>query len=174
MLFSKVTEPPAAAQHTGSRCAHPILRPSPQHPQQHPWEAAPSLQTLSFGSWAVSWWILRAVPSSRTGWWRALVHAPEGTAAAAASHTNHFLSHLSFLKHGFVCLGRAMLKCNSQSTGKLMSENWGRTMSRSSLMANTAHTQHKQSPTVYVLSEHGGKDRKGKWGKKCEQSPLLT
>jgi len=50
-----------------------------------------------------------------------------------------------------------MLKCNSQSTGKLISENWGRTASSSGLMANTACTQHRQSPTVYVLSEHGGK-----------------
>lgn len=24
-------------------------------------------------------------------------------------------------------------------------------------MANSAHMQYKQSPTVYVLSEHGGK-----------------
>lgn len=126
------------------------------------------------GKWADG--VHRAILSSQTGWWRALVRAPEGTAAAAVSHTNHFLSHLSFPKHGFVCLGRAMLKCNSQSTGKLISENWGRTASSSGLMANTACTQHRQSPTVYVLSEHGGKAsyKKRKMGQEVWTKPSIN
>lgn len=57
---------------------------------------------------------------------------------------------LASRKHDFVCLGAATLKCNSQSTGKLICENFRRSTSSHGLMDNTDHIQYKHTE-LYCL-----------------------
>lgn len=65
--------------------------------------------------------------------------------SAPVSHTNHFSSRLSFPKTWFCCLGRATLKCNSQSTGKLIWGSLGRSAPSHGLTDNTDHTQRQRT-----------------------------
>lgn len=85
---------------------------------------------------------------------------------------------LASQKHDFVCLEGATLKCNSQSTGKLICENFRRSMSSHGVMDNTDHTQYRVlqfTCSWSMLGKACQKKEKSKIGQgKCEQSLLLT
>lgn len=90
-------------------------------------------------------------------WFEGVLFLPqEETAAAARANQPPFPIQitsypvLASWKHDFVCLGAATLKCNSQSTGKLICENFRRSTSSHGLMANTDHAQYKHTE-LYCL-----------------------